>query len=55
MSNKDIVQHEFADEMRREEDLLQKRFIHATRPRGPMTMQQAIDLCRRITPKEQKD
>lgn len=38
----------FADEMRRENELLRRRLVHATRPRGPLTMQEAADLAERM-------
>lgn len=38
----------FAEEYREEEERLRRRFVHATRPRGPMTMEQAAELCRRM-------
>lgn len=37
-----------ADDLKREGDLLRRRFVHATRPKGPLTMDQARDLCRRM-------
>lgn len=38
-----------ADALREEEELLRRRFVHATRPKGPLTMEQAIELCRRMS------
>jgi hypothetical protein len=37
-----------ADELRREADLLRRRLVHHTRPKGSLTMDEAADLCRRM-------
>jgi phage FluMu protein gp41 len=37
-----------ADAMREEQELLRRKVVHATRPRGPLTMQQAIALAKRM-------
>ena len=37
-----------ADELKHEGELLRRRFVHATRPKGPLTLDQAADLCRRM-------
>lgn len=38
-----------ADDLMREAKLLRRRFIRHTRPKGPLTLDQARDLCRRMT------
>lgn len=38
----------FADEIREEIERLLRRGVHHTRPREPMTMAEAADLCRRM-------
>jgi hypothetical protein len=38
----------FGNEMRAEADRLRRRFLHATRPRGPMSLEEASNLCRRM-------
>jgi len=37
-----------AEELRDEAELHRRRFIHATRPKRPLSMDEAADLCRRI-------
>jgi hypothetical protein len=37
-----------ADDLKAENELLRRRFVHATRKRGPLTMSEARDLCRRM-------
>lgn len=37
-----------ADDLRAEEQRARRRFIHATRPRRPLTMDEARELCERI-------
>lgn len=37
-----------SDELREENDRLQRRFIHHTRPRRPMTMDEALELAERM-------
>lgn len=39
----------FAEDMKREADLLRRRFVHHTRPKGPMSMEEAMELCRRMS------
>lgn len=41
-----------ADELADEAELARRRFIHATRPRGPLTMEQARALCERMEKKD---
>jgi len=38
-----------ADELREEEQRARRRFIHATRPKRPLTLDEARELCERIT------
>lgn len=38
----------FAEEIARENELAQRWFIHATRPRRLMSLKEALELCRRI-------
>jgi hypothetical protein len=38
----------FAEELAREGDLLRRRFVHHTRPKGPLTLEQAKALCERM-------
>lgn len=38
----------FADDLAQEDELLRRRFVHATRPRGPLSMDQAAELCERM-------
>lgn len=37
-----------ADALRQEDEALRRRVVHATRPRGPLSLEQARDLCRRM-------
>lgn len=37
-----------ADDLKAEEELLRRRFVHATRPQGPLSMQDAVALCARM-------
>lgn len=37
-----------AEEMKRDDDLLRRRFVHATRPTGPLSLDEAGALCRRM-------
>lgn len=38
-----------ANDLREEADQLRRRFVHHTRPQRPLTLQEAIDLCRQMT------
>lgn len=38
----------FAEYHREEEEALRRRFAHHTRPRRPLSMMEANDLCRRM-------
>lgn len=38
----------FAEEYAAEAERLRRRFVHVTRPRGPMTWEQAQEHCRRM-------
>lgn len=38
----------FAEEMKRDADLLRRRFVHATRPKGPLSLDEAIALSKRM-------
>lgn len=40
-----------AEELAEEEERLRRRMVHATRPRGPLTLEQARDLCERMEKK----
>jgi hypothetical protein len=42
----------FAEEMKRDSDLLRRRFVHATRPQGPLSLDDAIALCKRMEVEE---
>lgn len=42
----------FAEAFAHEAEQLRRRFVHATRPRGPMTLEEAQDLCRRMAGEE---
>lgn len=37
-----------AESLAEEAELLRRRFVYHTRPKGPLTMDQAIDPCRRM-------
>lgn len=37
-----------ADDLRAEEELQRRRFVHATRPKRPLSMEEAVDLHRRM-------
>lgn len=37
-----------AEELAHEQELISRRFVHATRPRGPMTIAEAMELCARM-------
>lgn len=36
------------EELKDEEELMRRRFVHATRPKGPMSMEEAQALCERM-------
>lgn len=38
----------FSDDIKKEEEMARRRFVHATRPRGPLSMEQAEALARRM-------
>ncbi len=38
-----------AQAIKDEEELLRRRVVHATRPKGPLTMEEAAALARRMT------
>jgi hypothetical protein len=38
----------FAEEIKRDDDLLRRRFVHATRPNGPLSLNEAIALHKRM-------
>jgi hypothetical protein len=38
----------FADELRAEEELLRRKFVYATRPKRPLSMEEAEALHRRM-------
>lgn len=40
----------FADDMRAEDERLRRRVVHHTRPRGPMSLQEAMALCQQMEP-----
>lgn len=37
-----------ADELREENELMRRRFVHATRPKHPLNLQEAMELCQRM-------
>lgn len=37
-----------ADDLRAEEELQRRRFVHATRPKHPLSMEEAIELHKRM-------
>jgi hypothetical protein len=41
------------DDLRAEGDQLRRRFVHHTRPKGPLTIEQAQKLCERMSDGEQ--
>lgn len=41
-------QRTLAEELALENELLRRRFVHATRKRGPLTVDEAAALCRRM-------
>lgn len=43
-----MTERALADDMKHEADLLRRRFVHHTRPRGPLALDQAHDLCKRM-------
>ena len=43
-----MTERTLAEYLKREEELLRRRVVHATRPKGPLTMDEAADLCRRM-------
>lgn len=46
-----MKKHAFADEMARDAELLRRRFVHHTRPKGPMTLDEARELCEQMYPR----
>ena len=42
-----------ADDIRQEEESLRRRFIHHTRPKGPLSLKEAIELAERVSGREQ--
>lgn len=46
-----------AEDLREEAERLRRRFIHHTRPRGLLTLEQAIELCERMNavPEQKSD
>lgn len=43
-----MTERTLADDLKHEADLLRRRFVHHTRPKGPLTLEQARDLCKRM-------
>lgn len=41
-------QKTFAELFKEEDELLRRRFVHHTRPKGSLTMEQARELCERM-------
>lgn len=37
-----------AESLRADAEALRKRFVHATRPKGPLSLAEAMDLCSRM-------
>ena len=48
MSETPKAERTFADDMREEEERLRRRFVHATRPRHPLSMREALELSARM-------
>jgi hypothetical protein len=46
-----MTEKTLADRLREEEELLRARVVHHARPRRPMSLKEANDLCRRIAPR----
>ena len=44
-----------AQELREEDEALQRRFIHHTRPKGPLSMEEAQALCERMANVDKKE
>lgn len=41
-----------AEELKDEEELMRRRFVHATRPKGPLSLEEACALCERMKGKD---
>jgi len=37
-----------AEELKHEEELLRRRFVHHTRPKGPLSLKEAMELSERM-------
>lgn len=45
----------FAEDLRDEAELLRRRLVHHGRKRGPLTLGEAIDLCREMDKPSEND
>jgi hypothetical protein len=43
-----MTEKTLADAIREEEERARRRFVHHTRPKGPLSLQEAIELCERV-------
>lgn len=48
MNEKPHTETSLADDLRAEAELARRRFVHATRPKGPMSVEEAIALHLRM-------
>lgn len=44
-----------AEELAHETELLRRRFVHHTRPKRPLSLQEAMELCREMDGDPQKE
>lgn len=51
MTNEKKQERTLADYLRDEEELARRRFVHATRPKGPMSAEEAMKLAERMAGK----
>jgi hypothetical protein len=45
-----MTEKTLAQALREEDEQLHRRFVHATRRKGPLTLERAIEECRRMPP-----
>lgn len=43
-----MTEKTLADAFREEEELARRRFVHHTRPKGPMSLDEAREICERM-------
>ena len=52
LPNQESAMKTLADELKAEAEALRRRFVHHTRPKGPLSLKEAIELSKHMQPRQ---